>query len=115
MKCDVKDGGEVSNDLKKNTILGFIGRYVRASLDIMIFLGVHHLLSVNDAHPSELLLVGMVTISLFSITILKLNVSYWIFAFASLTALLTFRFWSGLILVLLENIVICIDNWSRVS
>ena len=112
MKCDVKDGGEVSNDLKKNTILGFIGRYVRASLDIMIFLGVHHLLSVNDAHPSELLLVGMVTISLFSITILKLKVSYWIFAFVSLTALLAFKFWGGMMLAFLENVLICIDNWS---
>ena len=112
MKCDVKAGDEVSNDLKKNTIFKFIGRYVRACLDIMIFLGVHHLLSVKDAHPSELLLVAIVTISLFSFTILKLKVSYWIFAFASLTALLTFKFWSGMMLALLENVLICIDNWS---
>ena len=112
MKCDVKAGDEVSNDLKKNTIFKFMGRYVRACLDIMIFLGVHHLLSVKDAHPSELLLVGIVTISLFSFTILKLKVSYWIFAFVSLTALLAFKFWSGMMLAFLENVLICIDNWS---
>ena len=112
MKCNVKDGGEVPNDLKKNSIFKFIGRYGRACLDIMIFLGVYHLLSANDADPSELLLVGMVSISLFSVTILKLNVSYWIFAFASLTALFTFKFWSGMMLALLENVLICINNWS---